>query len=314
MVDPVSVGVGAAVVAVVNSNAAAKLAETISAGLGKFIGPYHRRREAKAEADALVELAKGRTAAQEIELRAAERLLAVATRRQENFEAIVEQATTALPEAVTPEAVSPDWAARFFDACQDVADEDMRRLWGKVLAGEVALPRSYSLRTLHVLQHLTKEEAQLFEQLCSGSLMRGSELCPMIFDFDPEAMEAAGLGSFPALRVLADADLLSFTDLIARPHPDSERGVHFDLGGFGHMWVKPPPPLDPAGKFGFHESPAVSLGSVQLTTSGSQLARLTDWAPTRARVDAAKRGLERSRHVVTIEPLPEVAQSPAGSL
>lgn len=300
----------AAIVAIVRSDAGTKLVETVSAGLGKVAEPFHRRREAKAEADALVLLAEGRVAAQAIEQRAAERLLAVATRRQENIEAIVEKASTALPESVAQEPVAPDWTARFFDACQDVADEEMRGLWGKLLAGEVAQPGSYSLRTLHALQHLTKGEAQLFELVCAGGLKLGNVLHPMIMNLTPEGLAEAGLGEHYGLRVLEEANLISFTSLVTRPHPDSERGVRFDMGHLGYMWVKPPPPLFPEGasaKFGFDEAQEISLGSVQLTPAGRELARLTAWLPTLARVEAARKSLERSRHVVTIERFPEVS-------
>ena len=38
----------------------------------------------------------------------------------------------------------------------------MREIWGRVLAGEVKRPKSYSLRTMEILRNLAKEEAALF--------------------------------------------------------------------------------------------------------------------------------------------------------
>ncbi len=305
MVEPTTaMSAAAAVAAVANSNAAAKLVETVSAALGKAMSPYHRRRDARAEADALVILAEGRVAAQEIEHRALERLLDTEVRRQENIEAIVEKARIALPDAVTAEPVSSDWSARFFDVCQDVGDDEMRSLWGKILAGEVTKPGSYSLRTLRALQHLAKDEAQDFEVICAGSFKQRDGLQPMIFDMTPESLHAAGLMPYHRLRTLEEAGLISLVALVQRPNEKAERGVCFDLGSLGYMWVKPPPPLlsgIAAEKFGpLPYSAEVSLGNVQLSPVGNQLAHLTKWEPTQARLDAARASLESSRHEVTI--------------
>ena len=48
----------------------------------------------------------------------------------------------------------------------------MRSLWGKILAGEVRSPSSYSLRTLEVLRNMTKKEAELFSKFCQLVLKR----------------------------------------------------------------------------------------------------------------------------------------------
>lgn len=65
-----------------------------------------------------------------------------------------------LPE-VSEEPVNPDWSARFFDYAKNCSDEEVKRLWGQILAGEIESPGKYSLRTLDVLRNLTRTEAQL---------------------------------------------------------------------------------------------------------------------------------------------------------
>ena len=113
MVDPVSVGLGAGgLVGALSTPAVAKLVETVSTGLGKAVEPFHIRRKARAEAEALVIMAQANVEAREIEIRAAQRLLSSEVRRQENIEAIVEVAGRALPAEVSATRVEPDWASR----------------------------------------------------------------------------------------------------------------------------------------------------------------------------------------------------------
>lgn len=303
MVDPVSTAsVAAVAIAALQSPAVAKLTETVSAGLGRALEPLHRKRLAAAEAANLVTMATAQVEARAIERRAAERILLIEVRRQENIEAIIDDASKSLPGEVNDVPVSPDWTARFFDACQDVSDEEMRSLWGKVLAGEVTEPGSYSLRTLHALQHLSKAEAASFESLCSGSLVRADLLCPLIFDFTPAAMLAAGfLDSGTFIQPLSDAGLIRVGAMVAYAPPDSPTGLPFLAGQHGTIWVKPLSfPENP--KFRTFAMPnQVTLGQVTLTTAGAELARLTAWAPSQARMNAAIDGWRRNGHEVVVE-------------
>ena len=41
---------------------------------------------------------------------------------------------------------------RFFDAVGNVSNEELQKLWGKVLAGEMQQPGSCSLRTMEVIR------------------------------------------------------------------------------------------------------------------------------------------------------------------
>jgi len=68
---------------------------------------------------------------------------------------------------VSDEKVDPDWTVQFFNACQDVSNEEMQSLWSKILAGEVARPRAYSLRTLDVVRKLRRSDAEMFTAFCA---------------------------------------------------------------------------------------------------------------------------------------------------
>lgn len=56
-----------------------------------------------------------------------------------------------------------DWFLRFFESAGNISNEDMQKLWAKVLCEEYKKPNSYSYRTLEKLYHLSKNEALLFK-------------------------------------------------------------------------------------------------------------------------------------------------------
>jgi hypothetical protein len=61
--------------------------------------------------------------------------------------------------------VDDDWLFRWRDCAGDVSPESMQNLWGRILAGEIKAPGSFSLRTLDFLRNLSQEEAVEIEKL-----------------------------------------------------------------------------------------------------------------------------------------------------
>ncbi|HGF5100100.1 TPA: DUF2806 domain-containing protein [Vibrio parahaemolyticus] len=57
------------------------------------------------------------------------------------------------------EDLDSDWFARWRDSVEKISSEDLQRLWAKALAGELASPGSYSLRTLEFIKNISKSEA-----------------------------------------------------------------------------------------------------------------------------------------------------------
>ena len=85
-------------------------------------------------------------------------------KRQINCEAIIQIAASNLmaESTVSSDPVDEDWSASFFDMAQNVSNKQMQLFWGRILAGEVKRPSTYSLRTLNLLRLISKEEAALF--------------------------------------------------------------------------------------------------------------------------------------------------------
>ena len=63
--------------------------------------------------------------------------------------------------------VDEDWLFIWREHAGRVSVEDLQRLWGSVLAGEIKSPGKYSIRTLEFLKTLSKSEAELISRLAS---------------------------------------------------------------------------------------------------------------------------------------------------
>lgn len=61
--------------------------------------------------------------------------------------------------------IDDDWLHRWRGYTGDVSNDKLQRLWGRLLAGEVKEPGSYSLRCLDFLSNLSQSEARLIEKL-----------------------------------------------------------------------------------------------------------------------------------------------------
>jgi hypothetical protein len=85
-------------------------------------------------------------------------------KKQSNIEQVVQHAADELKseQDVTKEKPDSDWVTRFFSISEDISSDQMQILWGKILAGEIKRPGSYSLRSLELLRNMNQREAELF--------------------------------------------------------------------------------------------------------------------------------------------------------
>lgn len=132
---------------------------------------------------------------------------------ESNLEAVVGNAALDLvfePETVLPaQLVDPDWTARFFNIVQDVSNEGMQSIWGKVLAGEIKSPGSFSLRTLELLRNLSQPEALLFNRVANLVIQFNSTNDSYCFLYSGDYFE--GHVSHPDLQTLISCGLLHAT-------------------------------------------------------------------------------------------------------
>jgi len=66
--------------------------------------------------------------------------------------------------------VDEDWLYTWKEYAGRVASEDLQRLWGSVLAGEIKSPGRYSIRTMEFLKTLSKAEAEVISKLARYAL------------------------------------------------------------------------------------------------------------------------------------------------
>ena len=86
---------------------------------------------------------------------------------QRNIENVIEHARCELIDApyVENTPVDDDWMNRLLKNAKEVKSETMQFIWGKILAGEVNKPGSFSLRTLELIRNLSQEEAKTFQEI-----------------------------------------------------------------------------------------------------------------------------------------------------
>ena len=88
----------------------------------------------------------------------------------------------------------------------------MRVLWGKILAGEVRKPNSFSLRTLETLRNMSTDDAKLFSKLCGFNCRIGGEIQPLVYNEKAEIYTGNGV-NFSALNHLETIGLINFNSL-----------------------------------------------------------------------------------------------------
>jgi hypothetical protein len=98
--------------------------------------------------------------------RALERFSIEYVGEQKNREAIGRFAAEDLGHrpSASDQPVDEEWLNKFGRYANDVSSDEMQRLWGMLLAGEIRAPGSTSLRTLHLLSMLDSATAKTFER------------------------------------------------------------------------------------------------------------------------------------------------------
>lgn len=234
--------------------------------------PTQIRRKAKAEADALVIMETARFSQTEIALRAEERRLNVQERRQKNVEAITAEAARLLPPVVSEAPVEPDWAARFFAECEDIGNAQMQSVWAKLLAGEVARPNSFSVRTLGIVKNLTTRDAETFNLLCKHSFRNAlsGDVYPLVGIPNSKFWDDLGLDFEPFNR-LSEAGLISRHALGIRFPNVTEA---YFLGDKRSFLVRLEKPGD------------IKLGDINLTAAGLELSKICEWEISNERFES----------------------------
>ena len=144
-----------------------KLVETVSCGIGKLYEPIHVRRMANAKAAEIKAIGDQISDISEIPIKydnekflwteqttqswwsvQQSRIAFQELKKQQNIDYAVAFAAQELAGElkVSKEPVDEDWVSRFFDSVSCVSEKEMQLIWGKILAGEIKEPGSFSMR------------------------------------------------------------------------------------------------------------------------------------------------------------------------
>ena len=210
-------------------------------------------------------------------------------REQVNLDMISQQAAIELqggssidqpaPEQ-TDNVINDDWLNAFETEARQKSTEDMQLLFGKILAGEIRRPGSYSTRTVKILGSLDQNVANHFVRLCSMSVAIS------------DAITVPSLGGNAGTNVLQPYGLNFTTINLLNEHGlviseynsqyDFTPCIHINVVGsqavcipFNYQdkhWILMPTSHDNIGK-------QLQLGGVALTQSGRELFNIVQVEP-----------------------------------
>ena len=189
-------------------------------------------------------------------------------RREANITRVLLQAEEALESdpQVPPDAyVDDDWLYRWRDSASQVSSEELQNLWGRILAGEVKAPGTYSLRTLDFLRNLSKEEAEAISKL--SAFVIGDA----IYREAKDILDGAGF-TFGFLLYMQQLGVLAGVEAMGM----SSTWSSLDKSRFAQALTSNSMVLVISG-----EDPAktISLPIYQLTAIGKQVLRLGKFEP-----------------------------------
>lgn len=125
------------------------------------------------------------------------------------------QATTLEDSPKVDAEIDEDWLNIFESEAAEKSSEQMQMLFGKILAGELRRPKSFSIKTLRLMGQLDSHTAQLFRRFCSvaislsapGSSPLDVRVCSLGGNAASNAIRPYGF-SFDALNLLHENGLI----------------------------------------------------------------------------------------------------------
>lgn len=201
--------------------------------------------------------------------------------------------------------LSEDWLNAFEVEAGNMSSEQMQRLFGRILAGEIRRPATFSMRTLKVIAQLDNKAARLFALLCSHAVSLVA-LPPLgVYDVrvlalggnaSSNALASFGLG-FSELNLLQEYGLIitdfnSYMDYQAAVAVDRQLGAAMRFQGEWCCLKR----SDGAART------ELRLTGVRLTAAGQELSSVVESEP----VDSYKQKLTSYFNSLgyTVEPAP----------
>lgn len=182
------------------------------------------------------------------------------------------------------ETINDDWMNTFETRARLKSTDDMQQYFGRVLAGEIRSPNSFSVKTVEILSNFDQEAAKTFRRLCSLS---------MIFQDDVRVTSLGGQAGdnclskygldYGQLNVLNEHGLI-ISDYNSWKDYQGCRGIKRNIPNGKTILVSVP--FMYQGKYwllasstAYNEGAQFKLHGVALTRSGMELKQIIDIEP-----------------------------------
>lgn len=271
------------------SKPANTLIEKISDAIGGIFKPYQIKRVAEAEAQADKIKAVTKIEITELQLRATQRFFIEEANKQNNIENITSDALGLLEKESKPQNIDDDWIINFFDKARLISNEQMQKLWAKVLSGEANTPGTYSKKTIDILSSLSQDDAELFTKFCSYCFtIDDDSAIPMISGLNNQIFTQNNI-DFPTIVRLESFNLIKETDNA--------------LGGYGLNITNDTFTINYFDKRANVElknksNKILRIGEVIFTHFGEQLAKLTEPKPVEGFFNYVLKHLEKQINIL----------------
>ena len=106
--------------------------------------------------------------------------------------------------------IEDDWLFSWRDYASNVSAVELQDLWGRILAGEIKSPGSYSLRALQFLKSLNKEEAEIISKVAQF-VVDGAIYRKKIAFLEKKGIELSDLIFLQELGILSGVDKIGLT-------------------------------------------------------------------------------------------------------
>lgn len=102
--------------------------------------------------------------------RAGRRLFSEEINKQKNIEDVVHETDEMLQssprESEKDDTLDQGWVDEWLDGAGRAYDDDLKLYWAKLLAGEINVPGTYSLRAIDLMKKLSKSDAERIRMAC----------------------------------------------------------------------------------------------------------------------------------------------------
>ena len=161
--------------------------------------------------------------------------------------------------------VDDDWLLRWRDSAGRVSSEELQTLWGRVLAGEIKSPGTFSLRTMEFLKNLSQEEARRIAKLAPFVINN-----EFISSNNQELLNSKGI-VFDVLVSLQDLGIISDVSIGISLTMRSGQPGEFKLGLIAYNRMLLATHKD--------EEKELHLKGYRLTSLGTQVLKLGSFTP-----------------------------------